>query len=89
MSPKGIERIARELELENIAGVRTEIASNRQITVEGCLGINEYEDTLLRLNLPHGQMLILGSGFEIRSMESSRITISGKIQSLEFIGGSV
>lgn len=89
MSPKGIERIARELELENIAGVRTEIASNRQITVEGCLGINEYEDTLLRLNLPHGQMLILGSEFEIRSMESSRITISGKIQSLEFIGGSI
>lgn len=67
-----------------ILGTRIELLSNSEITVEGCLGVMEYTDTYLKLRLLKGSVIILGSDFDITMFEDKRISVTGKISSLEF-----
>ncbi len=63
---------------------RIELCGNREITVEGCIGVFEYSDTYLKLKLPKGSLIVCGTNFDIYAFEGSTITVKGNMSSLEF-----
>lgn len=67
-----------------ISGAHTEIFGNSRINIDGCLGVTEYKDTYLKLRLQKGVLILCGSGFDICFYEEKRISIKGKIESVEF-----
>lgn len=83
------ERITRLFEATLIGETRIEIISNKRISVEGCYGIQEYTQEVIKINMPKGTLLIMGTDLEICLMQERGITVEGKIISLEFEGGAV
>lgn len=73
-----------ETEKETAKGAHTEIFGNREIILEGCMGVFEYSDTYLKLKLQKGALILCGCGFDIITFEGSTIVVKGKISSLEF-----
>ncbi len=69
---------------QKILGSRIEMFSNREISIEGCEGVLEYNDCYLKLNLNKGALIIFGTGLDISAFEGRSITVSGKISSIEF-----
>lgn len=67
-----------------LSGAHTEIFGNRQISIDGCMGVYEYRDTYLKLKLSRGAVIICGSGFDITHFENRLITVKGTISSVEF-----
>lgn len=72
-----------------ISGSHIEIFSNKKITVEGCYGINEYNEDIVRVNMPKGEFIILGKNLEIKNMENKNITVCGVLISFEFSGENI
>lgn len=73
-----------EISQELLKGAHIELFSNRQMVLEGCLGVLEYNDTYLKLRLQNGAIVLCGSSFNIVCFENKTMTIKGKIDSLEF-----
>ena len=61
-----------------------ELFANREIIVEGCMGVMEYSDTYLKLRLPKGALTVCGTDFDIVTFEGTTITVKGNMSSLEF-----
>lgn len=61
-----------------------EIISNREINIEGCLGIVEYNDTFVSVNCKVFLINISGFGLCIRSDNKDSILISGEIAGINF-----
>lgn len=74
----------KSLSRELIKGPHLELYGNRELIVEGCAGILDYDDTYLRLKLSKGTLIIYGGSFDIVSYEGAVISIKGCISSLEF-----
>ena len=72
------------LHTDTISGAHIEIFGNSEISIEGCLGVFEYEDSYLKLRLSKGTLILCGSGFDIAYFENRLITVKGKISSVEF-----
>lgn len=71
-------------QVKKISGVRIEILSNREMSIDGCKGIVEYNDEYIKIRISEGFVVILGSSFKIPVFDGPLITISGKISSIEF-----
>ena len=67
-----------------LTGSHTEIYSNKKVIIEGCIGIIEYQNKLIKLKLKKGFLTLGGSDFLVLSFDNSKIDIKGNIQSLEF-----
>ncbi len=67
-----------------LSGWHIEIFGKNQIVIEGCLGVFEYRDDYLHLKLEKGAIILCGTGFNISVFEEKRITVKGKISSIEF-----
>ncbi len=63
---------------------RTEIFSNKQIIIEGCQKILDYQDTYIKLKLKKGNISLLGEQFVIGNFFEEKIIIKGIISSIEF-----
>ena len=61
-----------------------EMLGNVKITLEGCRGVFEYSDSYVKLNLGKGSMIICGEYLDIVTFDNCRISIKGKISSVEF-----
>lgn len=64
---------------------RMEIMGNRELCVEGCQGVLEYEESLIRLNLGQRQLQITGTGLSIRTLEKNYGEVEGLITAIEFV----
>lgn len=62
------------------------IVGNGDMMVENYKSIMEYGKARIRLNTGVGMVRIGGAGLLIREITSEDVIISGKIQSIEFIG---
>ena len=60
------------------------INSNKEIIIEGCKNILEYEDDRIKLNLGNKTLLIIGESLSITSITINGVVIMGNISSLEF-----
>jgi sporulation protein YqfC len=86
-SPKSA--IARMLELPEstlAGGLHIELQANREAIVEGCCGVLEYDEGVIRL--AGGQMVVRISGrnLSIGGLDRNSTVVSGFITSIEFLG---
>lgn len=80
------ERIGRAFDLPpGVAGVRIELFSNREAVVDGCKGIVEYYDNLIKLNIGNGTVTFSGKNMHIVSFGAEGTVITGKIDNVEYL----
>ena len=83
-----LERLDAALELPPGAmgnGVRMELNSNREATIDGCKGVLEYDENVVRLNTGQGQVRLTGRGLVIRTLSQNQAVVEGFILSIEFL----
>lgn len=61
-----------------------ELISNCCALVEGCKGIGEYDDTVIKLNLEKSTVCFYGNSLSIRSLSMEQAIVEGFIVSIEF-----
>ena len=61
-----------------------EAVGNREISVDGCVGLNEYCQQRIVLALCDGELTINGSGLELHSFSGGRVSVDGTIRSIEW-----
>ncbi|MBO4734728.1 MAG: YabP/YqfC family sporulation protein [Clostridia bacterium] len=69
---------------KTLSGVKIEMLSNREVTVDGCRGISEYNDFYIKLRVIGGSVIINGKKLEIPVFERPLITVRGIVSSIEF-----
>ncbi len=67
------------------SGVRFEMTSNREVTVEGCRGILQYDENIIRLNTGKMVTSFCGRGLAIKCLTPDSLIVEGFITSIEFI----
>lgn len=60
-----------------------------ECTMDSHRGILEYSDTKITAALSGGSVAVEGTGLEIRLMHRDRLTITGRIEKLTFLGGTL
>ncbi len=81
-----IKNFANDILFDGVVGSHIELFSNKKLIAEGCYGIIEYSENLVRINLSKGEIQIFGKGLEIINMVSDTISVKGLIENIEFIG---
>lgn len=71
----------------NMAGPHIEMFSNKEVFVDGCGGILEYNDVYVKIRIKKGMIIISGTNIDIPVFEGKTITIKGTIDSIEFCVG--
>lgn len=64
---------------------KIEMLGNREIIVDGCKGVVEYGENLIKLNTGEYVLSVLGDGLVIKSFDGSVAVISGKIAEITFV----
>jgi sporulation protein YqfC len=83
-----VEKLEAALELPSgiFAGLaHLELSGNREAIIEGCKGVLEYDENLVRINT--GKMIIrfLGRGLTIRNLTEDSAVIEGYITTIEYM----
>lgn len=73
---------ARSITLSGVAQI--ELCGNREAVVDGCQGILQYEDTVIRVSTGRLIVRFTGSDLCIRTMQRNQILICGTIVSVDF-----
>ena len=61
-----------------------ELSGNREAIVEGCKGVVEYDEGIIRLNLGKNIVRFTGTGLSIRTLTLEQAIITGNILSIDF-----
>ncbi len=61
-----------------------ELCGNREAVVDGCQGILQYEDAVIRVSTGRLIVRFTGSDLCIRTMQQNQILITGMIASVDF-----
>lgn len=71
------------LELNN--GPIMEVCSDRQITVDGCRGIVEYSEYVIKIKTSEGIVSVSGKSLNIKYLSISSVVVEGFITCIEFL----
>ncbi len=63
---------------------RIELLGNREIIVEGCKGVVEYDENTIRLSLGENVLSLCGDDLVIKSFDSDIAVICGSICEISF-----
>lgn len=66
-------------------GTTMECISDREVIVDGCMGILEYTGEVIRLSAKDMTLRFTGENLFIGAMEKWGLVIRGKITSIEFV----
>ncbi len=69
---------------KRISGARIEMLSNKELSLDGCRGILEYNDVYVRLKIIDGEITVVGTSLDIPVYDGPQITVTGCIKSIEF-----
>ena len=69
---------------KKFSGAKIEMLSNREVSVDGCRGIGEYNDIYIKLKIIGGMLTITGKSLFIPVFDRPLITVTGEISSIEF-----
>lgn len=61
-----------------------ELCGNREAVVDGCQGVLQYEDTVIRVSTGRLIVRFTGTDLCIRTMQQNQILICGTIVSVDF-----
>lgn len=81
------EKIEEELEFPRTAiasAVHIELCGNREAIVDGCKGVLEYDDTVIRLNTGKLVVRFTGSDLCINTYNMDTAIIQGNILSIDY-----
>lgn len=81
------KKFAEELQIPESAVHKTfsiEFHSNTDVTVEGCMGMVEYSDRLIAINLGDRIVRFHGDDMEISTFFESQAVIKGTVLSMDF-----
>lgn len=87
ISPKGKSKIKLSHTEIFSSDSRIEIFSNRELILEGCSGVLQFNDDYIKLALKSGNLILYGKGFDISGFSEKTITVRGFIESVEFCLG--
>ena len=82
------QRVEQVLELPegSLSGAaRVELSGNRRAVVEGCRGMLEYEEGVIRLNTTSGIVRFMGRDLTMNCLTEDSAVVSGTILSVEFL----
>lgn len=68
-----------------LQGVLIELNGNRELAVDGCRGILDYDMGLIRINCGKMVLKVTGRNLIIRCMSQDSMIVNGFILSVEFI----
>ncbi|MEG6572493.1 YabP/YqfC family sporulation protein [[Clostridium] cellulosi] len=75
-----------ELPIDFVAGmVHLDFSGNREVVVEGCRGVLEYDENIVCIDTGKMKVRFLGRDLAIRNYIDKSITVSGFINSVEFL----
>lgn len=63
-----------------------ELNGNREAVVEGCSGVLEYDETVVRIRTPGQVVRFTGRGLSIRCLTADALVVAGYITGIEFLG---
>lgn len=61
------------------------LSGKREVYIEGCTDILEYDDIMIKLDIKGEKVLVFGKNLSVSGFTETSITITGEIQSLEWI----
>ncbi len=64
---------------------KIEMLGNREMIVDGCKGVVEYGETLIKLSLGENVLSLSGDNLVIKSFDSSVAVITGLICDISFV----
>lgn len=64
---------------------KIEMLSNREIIIDGCKGVVEYDENLIKLNIGELTLGIAGDEMLIDSFDSGVAVIRGKFAEISFV----
>lgn len=76
------------VEKHKLSSVYIEMSGNREVCIDGCKGILEYDDALIRISVNHSSVAVKGRNLSIKCLSQDSVVISGIISSVEFEGES-
>lgn len=77
---------ALDLPVDLVAGMaHLEFSANREVVIEGCRGIVEYDENIVCLKMDKMTVRFLGRGLELRNFTDHSAIIDGFISSVEFL----
>ncbi len=60
------------------------ICGNREASVDGCKGVIDYHESLIKLRISGGSVTFTGTDLCISAFSESSAVISGNLQNIEF-----
>ena len=82
-----LKKTVRALELtpDILSGMaHFELSGNREVVVEGCRGVLEYSDNVIRLTAGKLTVRFTGRGLELRNLKRDSAIVEGFITAIEF-----
>ena len=70
--------------LPELSGPIIKICSNKEASVDGCKGVVDYYENLIKLRISGGTVTFTGTELCITSFTSTTAVVSGKLQNIEF-----
>lgn len=64
---------------------RIEMSGNREMIIDGCKGVVQYDETVIKLSLGEYVLSVSGDNLVINSFDSSVAVISGQISDISFV----
>ncbi len=74
------------LETSELLTPHIDLCSNKEASIDGCLGIIEYNSALVRINCKQLIVKITGTDLTIKSDTTEQINVYGNILSMDFTG---
>ena len=62
-----------------------EMNSNREVIIEGCKGILQYDENIIRINTGKMETSFLGRNLSIKCLTPDSLVVEGFIKSIEFV----
>ncbi len=67
-----------------LSSVHLEMKSNREVILEGCKSIEEYDENMIKVKVKKMTVIFFGRNLEIKCMNYDSLVIEGFITSIEF-----
>lgn len=65
--------------------VHIEMRGNRELILEGCQKIEEYDENIVKIKVPKMCVSVFGRSLELRCLSPDSLVVSGVIGSVEFL----
>lgn len=60
------------------------LSGNKQVQIEGCSGIIDYTETIMKISIKKGFITFIGKGFRVVSFFDNQILFTGEVASIEY-----